>query len=247
MMIFLVMIFFISVMFAILIRKEKFYLILPGAMRDNDFDIWIHVIRDGIPDPLALDLGGTAGYFVFTDRGGDRIERAVFGGRGSAMMERDVYDVYGREEDLRPYVEERNPEKIAVNTSAWIPASDGLSHSGYRKLVDMLGERRLAAEVSGESHHRFQGEAGPKREHCVRKCSRKASPDSGNGIVKRGYHSRRNDTRRCRLVGPGPAPRTGARIVVRAQQSERNLFVGFRALGDAIPRLHLSTRRFFVV
>ena len=134
-----------------LIRKEKFDLILPGAMRDNDFDIWIHVIRDGIPDPLALDLGGTAGYFVFTDRGGDRIERAVFGGRGSAMMERDVYDVYGREEDLRPYVEERNPEKIAVNTSAWIPASDGLSHSGYQKLMEMLGRKYGSRLTSAEN------------------------------------------------------------------------------------------------
>lgn len=134
-----------------LIRKDKFDLILPGAMRDNDFDIWIHVIRDGIPDPLALDFGGTAGYFVFTDRGGDRIERAVFGGRGYAMMERDVYDVYGREEDLRPYVEERNPETIAVNTSAWIPASDGLSHSGYNKLVDMLGDRYASRLRSAEN------------------------------------------------------------------------------------------------
>ena len=53
-----------------LIRKDKFDLILPGALRDNGFDMWIHVIRDGIPDPLALDLGGTAGYFVFTDHGG---------------------------------------------------------------------------------------------------------------------------------------------------------------------------------
>ncbi len=65
-----------------LIRKDKFDLILPGAMRDNDIDMWIHVVRDGVPDPLALDLGATAGYFVFTDRGGERIERAIFGGRG---------------------------------------------------------------------------------------------------------------------------------------------------------------------
>ncbi len=109
-----------------LIRKDKFDLVLPGAMRDNDVDMWIHVIRDGIPDPLELDFGATAGYLVFTDRGDDRIERAVFGGRGDARRERDVYDIYGRESDLKAHVEERNPGRIAINTSAWIPASDSL-------------------------------------------------------------------------------------------------------------------------
>ena len=134
-----------------LIRKDKFDLILPGAMRDNDVDMWIHVVRDGVPDPLALDLGATAGYYVFTDRGGDRIERAIFGGRGDAMRERDVYDIYGRESALHAHVEERDPGVIAVNTSAWIPASDGLSHSGYAKLVEMLGEQYASRLTSAEN------------------------------------------------------------------------------------------------
>lgn len=134
-----------------LIRKDKFDLVLPGAMRDNDFDMWIHVIRDGIPDPLELDFGATAGYFVFADRGGDRIERAVFGGRGDAMRERDVYDIYGRESDLKAHVEERKPRRIAINTSVWIPASDGLSHSGYQKLVGILGESYASTLVSAEN------------------------------------------------------------------------------------------------
>ena len=48
-----------------LIRKEKFDKILPGAMRDNGIDMWIHVMREGNPDPLSLDLGGCFGYFIF--------------------------------------------------------------------------------------------------------------------------------------------------------------------------------------
>ncbi len=55
-----------------LIRNDKFDLILPGAMRDNDVDMWIHVIRLGNQDPLELDLGAEFGTFVFSDRGGDR-------------------------------------------------------------------------------------------------------------------------------------------------------------------------------
>ena len=73
-----------------LIRQEKFNLILPGAMRDSGVDMWIHVVQGGIRDPLALDLGGqisfgvndTVGYYIFTDRGDERIERVILGGYG---------------------------------------------------------------------------------------------------------------------------------------------------------------------
>ena len=64
------------------IRREKFDLVLPEVMRKNDVDMWIHVMRETIPDPFgAEELGSTSGVFVFTDRGGDRIERAVLGRR----------------------------------------------------------------------------------------------------------------------------------------------------------------------
>ena len=63
-----------------LIRQEKFNDVLPIAMRENNIDMWVHSIREGNPDPLVTDLGGDKGYFVFTDRGENRIERAVFGG-----------------------------------------------------------------------------------------------------------------------------------------------------------------------
>ena len=64
------------------IRREKFDMVLPEVMRKNDVDMWIHVMRESIPDPFgAEDLGSTSGVFVFTDRGGERIERAVLGRR----------------------------------------------------------------------------------------------------------------------------------------------------------------------
>jgi hypothetical protein len=64
------------------IRREKFDLILPEVLRNNDVDMWIHVMREAIPDPFgAEEFGSTSGVFVFTDRGGDRVERAVLGRR----------------------------------------------------------------------------------------------------------------------------------------------------------------------
>ncbi len=69
------------------IRREKFDIVLPEAMRKNNVDMWIHVMRIAIPDPFgAQELGSTSGVFIFTDRGGDRIERAILGRRWGATQ-----------------------------------------------------------------------------------------------------------------------------------------------------------------
>jgi len=69
------------------IRREKFDIVLPEAMRTHHVDMWIHVMRDAIPDPFGEEeFGSASGVFVFTDRGGDRIERAVLGSRWGATQ-----------------------------------------------------------------------------------------------------------------------------------------------------------------
>lgn len=128
------------------IRRDKFDIVLPKAMRDSDVDMWIHVMREAIPDSFgAEELGSTSGVFVFTDRGGDRIERAILGRRwGATQRERGeadyrlveesgAYDIIGeairvqepvtgpmteydyRFKGLRAFVAERDPQRIAVN------------------------------------------------------------------------------------------------------------------------------------
>jgi len=39
------------------IRREKFDLILPEVMRENNVDMWITVVREGYEDPLTEDFG----------------------------------------------------------------------------------------------------------------------------------------------------------------------------------------------
>ena len=153
-----------------LIRKDKLDLILPGAMRDNDVDMWIHVTRHGDPDPMAQYFGTTYGYLVFTDVE-DKIERAVFGGggavenidiRGSDAFARAIssYDRgyrmafgYGDEvyDEFSEFVAERDPKTIAVNTSDWLAEADGISHSSYLKLVKTLGPKYSERIVSAEN------------------------------------------------------------------------------------------------
>jgi len=148
-----------------LIRRDKLDTVLPDAMRDNDVDMWIHVIRAGDPDPMQLHFGPVWGYVVFSDRGGDRIERAIFGSGGHP----DLFDKFGSDavsraiegydfgnvddsvyDEITDYVAERDPQRIAVNTSAWLAIADGISHSQYLNLEKILGDEYSSRIVSAE-------------------------------------------------------------------------------------------------
>jgi Xaa-Pro dipeptidase len=136
-----------------MIRKEKFDLVLPGAMRDNKIDMWISVMQDGHTDALALDLGvnirmsiiESTIFVIITDRGDEGIECAVLGpGRGDP----DLYTIRGSENDLGAFVAERDPKRIAVNMSDDLPIANGMSHTGYLKLVRLIGDKYESRLVS---------------------------------------------------------------------------------------------------
>jgi len=138
-----------------LIRHEKFDLILPDAMRDNNVDMWIHVVESGRMDPLALDLGGWTEYrawdpvcyYIFTDRGGDRIERIILGGED----QEGLYDIEGSGDELLELVAERDPKVIAVNMSKSLPIANGISHTAYQRLTDALGKKYTKRIISAEN------------------------------------------------------------------------------------------------
>ncbi|MHA2305967.1 MAG: M24 family metallopeptidase, partial [Candidatus Hodarchaeales archaeon] len=133
-----------------LIRREKFDLILPKVMRENKIDMWIHVMQEGNPDALAVDLGGDHGFFIFTDRGNDRIERTVLGGYEDTLQQIDVYDVFGKEEELKEFISIRDPKSIAVNMSEWVAVADGLSHTNYSKLIDVIDSKYAERLISSD-------------------------------------------------------------------------------------------------
>ncbi len=136
------------------IRQDKFDLVLPQVMRENGIDMWITMIREANYGTLHSDLGNgytmTEGYYVFTDRGGERIERAALGIDGYLIENSDVYDVFEPAERLAEFVRERDPERIGVNTSLSIGPADTLSHTGYERLVETLGEPYASRIVSAE-------------------------------------------------------------------------------------------------
>lgn len=136
------------------IRQEKFDLVLPEVMRENNVEMWITVNREGFDDPLTEDFGkgyvGSYGYYIFTDRGDGRIERAVLGVGTALVEDNGAYDIFGNPAELREFVEERDPQTIALNFSRNIGAADGLSHTSFEKLSEELGSTYAERFVSAE-------------------------------------------------------------------------------------------------
>ena len=136
------------------IRQDKFSYILPEAMRENGIDMWIVMMKEGHYDPLYDDLGrgypGRVAFYIFTDRGGDRIERAALGVDGALLEGCKVYDLVTGDYDVRKFVTERAPKRIGVNMSEEIGAADGLSHASFLELTKTLGEPFASRIVSAE-------------------------------------------------------------------------------------------------
>lgn len=161
-----------------MIRKERFDLLPPGAMRDHDVDMWIHVIGRGNPDAMDLDFGGVTGYIIFTHRGGNRVERALLRDCNKPPLQvqegpdrpdnpgqdqsdprwlthygggpADHYDIFGLPDDLVAFVTEPVPQMIAANTSAWLAVADGISYSDYLQRQKALGPEDAKRIVSAE-------------------------------------------------------------------------------------------------
>ena len=137
-----------------LMRQEKLDRVLPEVMRENGIDMWIVAERDGAYDPNADLLGGGyangIGYYVFADRGGARIERTTFRIEGPDLDDCKSYDTIGSTEDLRKFVADRDPKRIAINSATEIGTADGLSYSVHQHLVDELGPTYAKRLVSAE-------------------------------------------------------------------------------------------------
>lgn len=141
------------------IRKDKFDLVLPEVMRENDVEMWITVIREGMDDPLVDDLGrgytGGWGYYVFTytpeQQASGRVERMALGIGTYLIEENGAYDLVTEGAfDLAELVAERDPRTIALNYAEHIGAADGLSHTAFLHLSELLGPTYAERFVSAQ-------------------------------------------------------------------------------------------------
>jgi hypothetical protein len=146
------------------VKAEKMRQYLQPTMRQHGVDMWIIMSRENGPDP-AIDLFGANGItgwyghrnaYIFYDPGaGHPLETVVFGTHLSAFLE-TFYDSivnYG-EAGLKPllsaYVQQKDPQKIAINQSRTISMADGLTAALKEYLVDAIGPTYTSRLVSSE-------------------------------------------------------------------------------------------------
>jgi Xaa-Pro aminopeptidase len=143
---------------------DKLERALLPAMRNHNVDMWIVLDRENNPEPLHDELGGgfsgVRAAFIFFDDGSDKPQKIYYGSHqqpANSVIER-VYDekiyygysVEGLTPHLRKLVHERDPRKIAVNTSHTLPEADGLTVGLSNFLTDTIGDSFANRIVSAE-------------------------------------------------------------------------------------------------
>ena len=187
------------------IRADKFDLILPEAMRGNGIDMWITVMKEGYRDPLWPDLGhgyvGSTGYVVFTDRGGDRIERVAIGVTGYKIARCGVYDQVMGSADLGRV---RAGARSRADRGQHVPQHRGGGRALAHELAASEGDARRA--LGGSPGLRREADlglpfpAGGERDRRLRRGRRVVAEDRRARLLERGHHAGHHRARRRRVV-----------------------------------------------
>ncbi len=139
---------------------ERLDTIVPELMRRNGVDMWILVAREYMEDPVVSTMLNATSLrarrrtiLVFHDQGQeDGVERLTVSRYDlgdffkSAWNPEEGADQWER---LAEIVAERDPEKIALNTSSLSAFADGMTYSQYTDLVDALPEQYRERIVEG--------------------------------------------------------------------------------------------------
>ena len=139
------------------LRKRLDTMLLP-MMRQKKIEMWIVVNEEFHADPVTeyiappLPYDGRRDFFIFADRGGDKLDRVALVRYSEEALKRffEVLNPPGRDTaaTLRRIVEERNPKTIALNMGGARGATNGLTHDAYKFLTDTLGQDLASRFVS---------------------------------------------------------------------------------------------------
>lgn len=133
------------------IRKKRINQLLPDALKNSGVDVWLVVCRENYNDPIATHVGGenasgTAAFLFYTDETG--FHSLVFSpdGEATALDDLDIHEKVERvprgESAVAKAVEfikGKGFKSIAINTSASNEMADGMTHSQYQELAQLMG------------------------------------------------------------------------------------------------------------
>lgn len=139
------------------LKKRLDTMLLP-MMRQQNIDMWIVTNEEFHADPVVhhiappLPYQGRRDFFIFADRGGDKLDRIVLVRYPEEHLKYffEVLNPPGREiaATLCRVVEERSPKAIALNMGGSRGATNGLTYDGYKFLAETLGPQYSAKFVS---------------------------------------------------------------------------------------------------
>lgn len=166
------------------VLRERVDRLLPHAMESHDIDLWLVFTREEAADPLAEDLGGgdaVARMALLFDRSKRGLRKTAIAASYDIvpLEETGIYDEVlsykseGIKPHLKKFVEDLDPQRIAVNTSRDMPIADGLTVGMRDYLEEVLGEGLAARFVSSEPLvASFRGRRLPSEVEILREAAR---------------------------------------------------------------------------
>jgi len=144
------------------IRKQRINKLLPNALKAAKVDAWLIVCRENNNDPLAdhvgcENAGSPAAYLFYFNKGAFHSVAYSPSSEAKALDELNIHEEVisvPRSVSALKYAAEfikNQPfERIAINVSDLNAQADGLSHSQYKQLTNLLGAKQTAKLVSSE-------------------------------------------------------------------------------------------------
>lgn len=138
--------------------KTRLDTMLLPMMRRHNVGMWIVTNEEFHPETVVpyiappIPYEGRRDFFIFTDRGGDKLERIALVRYPDEHLRWffEVVNPPGREiqSTLKKIVEKRNPKTIALNFGGVRGATNGLTYEAYKFLAETLGKSLEARFVT---------------------------------------------------------------------------------------------------
>jgi len=130
--------------------KTRLDTMLLPMMRRHNVQMWIVTNEEFHPETVVpyiappIPYEGRRDFFIFTDRGGDKLERIALVRYPDEHL-RPFFEVVnppGRDiqATLKKIVEDRKPKTIALNIGGVRGATNGLTYEAYKFLAETLGK-----------------------------------------------------------------------------------------------------------
>jgi Xaa-Pro aminopeptidase len=130
--------------------KTRLDTMLLPMMRRHKVEMWIVTNEEFHPEPVVqfiappIPYEGRRDFFIFTDRGGDKLERIALVRYPEEHLRLffEVLNPPGRDiqSTLKKLIEERNPKTIALNFGGVRGTTNGLTYDAYKVLAETVGK-----------------------------------------------------------------------------------------------------------